>query len=84
MRLERRLVDLDAEAEAGRGVEEAVAQLALDRGDRRGEKALGGEAVGALAGGGPGQGAKLAGESGAELAEVTKWSNKYNLRLRWT
>ena len=44
--LQRRLVDLDAEARAGGRVEHVAAQLALGRGDRRGEEALGGEAVG--------------------------------------
>ena len=44
--LERRLVDLDAEAGPGRRVEHPVAELALDRGDRRGEEALGREPVG--------------------------------------
>ena len=42
----RLLVDLDAEAGPGGRVEHAVAELALDRGDRRGEEALRGEAVG--------------------------------------
>ena len=45
--LERLLVDLDARGRARRGqVEHPAAQLALGRGDRRGEEALGGEAVG--------------------------------------
>ena len=43
--LERVLVDLDPEAGTRGRVEHAVAELALDRGDRRGEEALGGEAV---------------------------------------
>ena len=44
--LERRLVDLDPEAGARGRVEHAASQLALDRGDGRGEEPLGGEAVG--------------------------------------
>src|SRR4029077_20389988 len=44
--LERVLVDLDAEPGPGGGVEHAVTQLALDRGDGRGEEPLGGEAMG--------------------------------------
>ena len=43
---QRSLVDLDAEAGPARRVQHAVAELALDRGDRRGEEALGGEPVG--------------------------------------
>src|SRR5262245_25508033 len=54
VRLQRVLVDLNTEARTWRTVEQAVAQLALDRGDRRGEEALGGEAVGALAARRPG------------------------------
>ena len=53
MRLQRVLVDLDPEAGPGGRVEHPVAQLALDRGDRRGEEALGGEAVGEPGGRGP-------------------------------
>src|SRR5205085_3901010 len=48
VRLQGILVYLDAEAGTGREVQHSVAHLALDRGDGRGEEALGGEAVGEM------------------------------------
>ena len=45
MGVERRLVDLDAEAGPLGKVEHAALQPALGRGDRRGEKTLGGKSV---------------------------------------
>ena len=44
--LERGLVDLDAEPRPGRWVEHPAVELAADRGDGRGEQALGREPVG--------------------------------------
>src|SRR4051794_37144093 len=46
VRLQRLLVNLDAEPRPLRQVQHSLAQLALDRGDRRREKALRSEAVG--------------------------------------
>src|SRR5213592_2639366 len=45
VRLQGRIVDLDSQAGAVRRVQHPIAQLALDRGDRRGEEPLGGEPV---------------------------------------
>jgi hypothetical protein len=48
VRLQRCLVDLDAEAGPGGRMQHVAAQLALDRGDGRGEEPLGGQAVGQI------------------------------------